>query len=263
MNPANAPQKDHKEQHQDPLAVLGLGPNATPEEIKAAYKKKAAETHPRKQIEELKKAKKQFTDVNRAYYQLTHPKKDKEAHKEEAHHGTHEHAHGHPHFHPLIIFKDNYRNGLWDVADFGLTKELEHNLFHFDDPFFNDDFFRQEPHKVEGEKPEFHSKVINSHVFLENGKKKKVTTKICNENGQIKQETKEEEWDDQGHYNSRILPGSTPHAVEHKAEKPAIEKKEEHKEDKPAIEKKEEVKPADEKKEEHKEEKKEEPKKDA
>lgn len=207
----------------DPYSVLGLPPNASPEEIQAAYKKRAAETHPRRQLEELRKAKREFSEVNRAFQELTRPKHSETQATVPQNQLS---LWDQNWLYPGMFFRDNFRRGLWDVADFGLTKEFENSLFNFDDPFISDDFFRIEPpHGPLPENSTYHSKSVNSQTLIENGKKKRITTKICNDNGQVKQETKEEEWDGQGGYNSRILPGSTRPAVEQGTEKPAIEKK--------------------------------------
>lgn len=58
----------------DPRKVLGVGPDATPEEIKKAYRQKAKECHPDLHPDDPKATEK-MNEVNEAYDMLTHPEK--------------------------------------------------------------------------------------------------------------------------------------------------------------------------------------------
>ncbi|CAE7595563.1 EMB2654, partial [Symbiodinium natans] len=60
----------------DPYKILGIGRNATPEEIKKAYKKEAMKWHPDRQPpEKREEAQKRFTEVANAYETLSDPEK--------------------------------------------------------------------------------------------------------------------------------------------------------------------------------------------
>lgn len=60
----------------NPYSVLGVGPNATAEEIKAAYKKQALKWHPDRQPAEKKdEATKKFSVIADAYEVLSNPEK--------------------------------------------------------------------------------------------------------------------------------------------------------------------------------------------
>lgn len=57
----------------DYFAVLGVNKEATPEEIKRAYRKRARDLHP--DVNPDPKAQEQFKDVSTAYEVLTDPEK--------------------------------------------------------------------------------------------------------------------------------------------------------------------------------------------
>src|SRR3972149_721593 len=59
----------------DYYEVLGVGKNATPEELKKAYRKLALEWHPDKHREDKKQAEEKFKEVNEAYEILSNPEK--------------------------------------------------------------------------------------------------------------------------------------------------------------------------------------------
>lgn len=61
------------EQKEDPYKILGLTPNATDDEIKAAYRKKAIETHPDKHPDDPEKWRPVFQKVQSAYACLKDP----------------------------------------------------------------------------------------------------------------------------------------------------------------------------------------------
>lgn len=62
----------------DPYKVLGVSPNASDEEIKAAYRRLAKKYHPDRNPNDPEAAKK-MQQINAAYDQLTNPNKDRQA----------------------------------------------------------------------------------------------------------------------------------------------------------------------------------------
>ncbi|CAD7955788.1 unnamed protein product [Amoebophrya sp. A120] len=59
--------------YKPPHEILGVGPNATADEIKKAYKKKALQFHPDRNPDNREAAEKQFKEVSEAYEALTNP----------------------------------------------------------------------------------------------------------------------------------------------------------------------------------------------
>lgn len=229
------PQSAQAHKPKDFYNILGVSQNATEEEIKEAYKKKTLKFHPKRYEEELRRAEENFKNVSEAYQVLTDKEKRKafdesHVHKEKPHHG-HYHIVA---FDPYSLFFNNWRQGLWQPAELDfLDHNWDRDLYSFNTHFDRDEFFRPqnlehreglhkegEPIKTdqkEGEqkKPEqkddvpksFYSvKSIKSHTVVENGKKKTITHRRFDENGQVREEKKEEEWDDKGNVHVRSLP---------------------------------------------------------
>ena len=67
----SSPQKDYYE-------VLGVSKEATPEEIRKAYKKLAIKWHPDKHVDDKKEAEEKFKEISEAYSVLSDPKKKRE-----------------------------------------------------------------------------------------------------------------------------------------------------------------------------------------
>ncbi|MBI3981100.1 DnaJ domain-containing protein [Candidatus Microgenomates bacterium] len=59
----------------DYYQTLGVGKNASPEEIKSAYRKLALEWHPDRHAQDKKKAEEKFKEINEAYQVLSDPQK--------------------------------------------------------------------------------------------------------------------------------------------------------------------------------------------
>lgn len=62
----------------DPYQVLGIDRNASPEDIKKAYRKQALKWHPDKNPENRKEAEKRFSAVANAYETLSNPEKKRQ-----------------------------------------------------------------------------------------------------------------------------------------------------------------------------------------
>ena len=67
----SSPQKDY-------YAVLGVSKEATPEEIRKAYKKLAIKWHPDKHVDDKKEAEEKFKEIAEAYSVLSDPDKKRE-----------------------------------------------------------------------------------------------------------------------------------------------------------------------------------------
>lgn len=67
----DSPQKDYYE-------ILGVSKEATPEEIRKAYKRLALKWHPDKHVDDKKEAEEKFKEINEAYSVLSDPKKKRE-----------------------------------------------------------------------------------------------------------------------------------------------------------------------------------------
>ena len=67
----DSPQKDYYE-------ILGVSKEATPEEIRKAYKRLALKWHPDKHVDDKKEAEEKFKEIAEAYSVLSDPDKKRE-----------------------------------------------------------------------------------------------------------------------------------------------------------------------------------------
>ena len=111
--------------------ILGINKNATPDEIRKAYKKLAIKWHPDKNPDNKEQAEAKFKEISEAYSVLSDPQKKNDYDNRGTNHFTN--VHFNDNFDPFSMFNDFFRHER--------NNDFDNNWANFDDDFGNFDNF--------------------------------------------------------------------------------------------------------------------------
>ena len=195
MNPSNTNKDYHK--------VLGLDANATPEQIKKAYQEKVKAANYKQLQEQIRKAKHDYREATEAYHALTKKPEEKEDH--------------HHYLHPVTYLANQLANQTFHPIDFGFPNFgdfIHQHHSEFDDEFFHEAIEEsKKDEKVDENAPKssHYSKFVSTQSTYKDGKITNIIHRRFDNNGKIKEEKKQEEFDEKGHCVTKQLPLTIDH----------------------------------------------------